>query len=80
MIFRPPQRAILGLIIFNAILVSLVVHLMFFAAQGRRYTGDHGDTDRAASLARDTNLTLLIADQATRIGNLERKVAEHTHD
>ena len=80
MIFRPPQRAILGLIIFNAILVSLVVHLMFFAAQGRRYTGDHGDTDRAASLARDTNLTLLIADQATRIGDLERKVAEHTHD
>ena len=75
-----PRQAFIGLLIFNAILVSIVVHLMFFAAQGRRYTGEHGDTDRAASLARDTDLTLLITEQARRIGNLERKVAEHTHD
>ena len=73
MIFRPPQRAILGLILFNAILVSLVVHLTFFAARGARYTAEDGRQDRATSLSRDTNL-------ATRIGNLERKVDEHTHD
>lgn len=71
-----PRQAFIGLLIFNAVLVSIVVHLMFFAAQGRRYTGDHGDTDRAASVARDTNLAMQIADQATRIGELERKVAE----
>ncbi len=75
-----PRQALIGILIFNAILVSIVVHLMFFAAQGRRYTGEHGDTDRAASLARDTDLTLLITEQARRIGNLERKVAERTHD
>lgn len=75
-----PRQAFIGLLIFNAILVSIVVHLMFFAAQGRRYTGEHGDTDRAASLARDTDLTLLITEQARRIGDLERQLAKHTHD
>lgn len=75
-----PRRAFIGLLIFNVILVFIVVHLMFFAAQGRRYTGDHGDSDRAASIARDTNLAVQITEQVTRIGNLERKVAEHTHD
>lgn len=54
MIPTTQQRAVLGLIVFNAVLVSIVVHLMFFAAQGRRFTGEDGDIDRAASIARDT--------------------------
>ena len=65
--------ALLGLIAFNAVLVFMVVHLSFFAAQGARYTAEDGRQDRADSLSRDTNL-------AVRIGELERKVAEHTHD
>lgn len=54
MIFTPPQRAILGLIIFNAVLVSIVVHLLFFAAQGPRFTAEDGAQERAARLAADT--------------------------
>lgn len=73
MIFLPRQKAILGLIAFNAILTFLVVHLTFFAAQGGRCTAENCRQDRANSLSRDTNL-------AMRIGELERKVAEHTHN
>ena len=54
MIFTPPQRAILGLIIFNAVLVSIVVHLLFFAAKGPRFTAEDGAQERAARLAADT--------------------------
>lgn len=61
------------LILLNSALVFLVVHLTFFAAQGARYTAEDGRQDRSTSLSRDTTL-------ATRIGELERKVAEHTHD
>ena len=73
MIFLPRQRVILGLIAFNAILVFMVVHLTFFAAEGARYTAEDGRQDRADSLSRDTNL-------AVRIGELERQLAAHTHD
>lgn len=73
MIFLPRQRVILGLIAFNAILVSMVVHLTFFAAQGARYTAEDGRQDRADSLSRDTNLSI-------RIGDLERQLATHAHD
>ena len=65
--------ALLGLIAFNAILVFMVVHLSFFAAEGARYTADDGRQDRADSLSRDTNLAL-------RLGDLERQLAAHTHD
>lgn len=65
--------ALLGLIAFNAILVFMVVHLTFFAAQGARYTAEDGRQDRADSLSRDTNL-------AIRIGELERQLATHAHD
>ena len=65
--------AIAILVLFNAILIYAVVHLTFFAAKGARYTAEDGRQDRATSLSRDTNL-------AMRIGELERKVAEHTHD
>lgn len=67
------QVAISVLVLINAVLIFLVVHLTFFAAQGARYTAEDGRQDRATSLSRDTTL-------ATRIGELERKVAEHTHD
>ena len=67
------QLAIIVLVAINAGLIYLIVHLTFFAAQGARYTAEDGRQDRAMNLSRDTNL-------ATRIGNLERKVAEHTHD
>lgn len=53
MIPSPPQRAILGLIIFNAVLVSIVVHLIFFAAKGPRFTAEDGAQERAARLAAD---------------------------
>ena len=65
--------ALLGLIAFNAILVFMVVHLTFFAAEGARYTAEDGRQDRADSLSRDTNL-------AVRLGELERQLAAHTHD
>ena len=65
--------ALLGLIIFSAVLVFVVVHLSFFAAQGARYTAEDGRQDRADSLSRDTNL-------AVRIGELERQLATHAHD
>ena len=65
--------ALFGLIAFNAVLVFMVVHLSFFAAQGARYTADDGRQDRADSLSRDTNL-------AMRIGELESALAQHTHD
>lgn len=69
----PRHWALLGLIAFNAVLVFMVVHLTFFAAEGARYTADDGRQDRADSLSRDTNL-------AMRIGELERALAQHTHD
>ncbi|MBP8283149.1 MAG: hypothetical protein KAX46_04455 [Chromatiaceae bacterium] len=65
--------ALLGLIAFNAVLVFMVVHLTFFAAEGARYTAEDGRQDRADSLSRDTNL-------AVRIGELEHQLAAHTHD
>lgn len=65
--------ALLGLIIFSAVLVFVVVHLSFFAARGARYTAEDGRQDRADSLSRDTNL-------AVRIGELERQLATHAHD
>ena len=65
--------ALLGLIIFSAVLVFMVVHLSFFAARGARYTAEDGRQDRADSLSRDTNL-------AVRIGELERQLATHAHD
>ena len=65
--------ALAGLILLLTGLISAVVHLSFTAAQGARYTAEDGRQDRADSLSRDTNL-------AVRIGELERKVAEHTHD
>ena len=65
--------ALLGLIIFNAVLVFMVVLLSFFAAQGARYTAEDGRQDRADSLSRDTNLSI-------RIGDLERQLATHAHD
>ena len=65
--------ALLGLIIFSAVLVFVVVHLSFFAAQGARYTAEDGRQDRADSLSRDTNLSI-------RIGDLERQLATHAHD
>ena len=65
--------ALLGLIIFSAVLVFMVVHLSFFAAQGARYTAEEGRQDRADSLSRDTNLSI-------RIGDLERQLATHAHD
>ena len=58
------QWAITVLVAINAVLVYLVVHLTFFAAQGARYTAEDGRQDRALSLSRDTTL-------ATRIGELE---------
>ncbi len=69
----PRQWALLGLIAFNAILVFMVVHLIFFAAEGARYTAEDGRQDRADSLSRDTNL-------AMRLGDLERQLAAHPHD
>lgn len=69
----PRQWALLGLIAFNTILVFMVVHLSFFAAEGARYTAEDGRQDRADSLSRDTNL-------AVRIGELERQLATHAHD
>lgn len=69
----PRQWALLGLIGFNAVLIFMVVHLSFFAAQGARYTAEDGRQDRADSLSRDTNL-------AVRIGELEHQLAAHTHD
>lgn len=54
MIPSPQQRAILGLIVFNAILVSIVVHLMFFAAKGPRFTADDGAQERTERIAADT--------------------------
>ncbi len=38
----PRQWALIGLIAFNAILVFMVTHLAFFAAEGARYTADDG--------------------------------------
>jgi hypothetical protein len=67
------QWALLGLIAFNAVLVFMVVHLSFFAAEGARYTAEMGRQDRADSLSRDTNL-------AMRLGDLERQLAAHSHD
>lgn len=67
------QVAISVLVLINAVLIFLVVHLTFFAAQGARYTADDGRQDRADSLSRDTNL-------AMRIGALERQLATHPHD
>ena len=69
----PRQWALLGLIAFNAILVFMVVHLIFLAAEGARYTAEDGRQDRADSLSRDTNL-------AMRLGDLERQLAAHPHD
>ena len=69
----PRHWALLGLIAFNAVLVFMVVHLTFFAAEGARYTAEEGRQDRSDSLARDTSL-------AVRLGELERQLAAHTHD
>ncbi len=69
----PRQWALLVLIAFNTILVFMVVHLSFFAAEGARYTADDGRQDRADSLSRDTSL-------AVRLGELERQLAQHPHD
>ena len=53
MIPSAQQPAVIGLILFNAVLVSIVVHLMFFAAKGPRFTAEDGAQERAARLAAD---------------------------
>jgi HJR/Mrr/RecB family endonuclease len=50
----PRHWALLGLIAFNAVLVFMVVHLTFFAAEGARYTAEEGRQDRAARIAADS--------------------------
>ena len=41
------------LVIFCAILSLAVINLLFFAGQGRRYTAEDGDRDRAARISAD---------------------------
>lgn len=41
------------LVVFCAILSLAVINLLFFAGQGRRYTAEDGDRDRAARISAD---------------------------
>ena len=41
------------LVAFCAILSLAVINLLFFAGQGRRYTAEDGDRDRAARISAD---------------------------
>lgn len=74
MIPSSQQRAVLGLIVFNAVLVSIVVHLMFFAVKGPRFTADDGAQERAARIAADIRereeRTQADRDITARIDNL----------
>ena len=66
-----PQAAVLILSCINGILIAMVVHLVFFAAQGARYTALDGDREENARVHSDTVLTERIDQQEVRISALE---------
>ncbi len=52
----PKTISLFGLIIFNIALCVIVVHLIFFAAKGARYTYQDGVLDRQINLDRYNEL------------------------
>lgn len=45
-----------ALLVCNAILAASVINLQFFAKQGRRYTWDNGEVERAERIQGDADL------------------------
>ena len=68
-----PQRtvAITVLALLHVVVVSLLVHLAFFAAKGPRYTADDGARERTERIAADQEL-------AARVDRLQA-LLEDTH-
>lgn len=71
-----PRKAILVLSAINGILIAMVVHSTFFAAQGARYTFSDGEMDRAARIEGDNVLARRIGQQEERISALEKLLSE----
>ena len=67
--FTPRNVAIAGLIVINVATSSMLVHLMFFASKGTRYTAADGDRDRQERITSDLAL-------AARIDELHNLLAE----
>lgn len=65
----PRNLAVAVLAVFHVAMVSLLVHLTFFAAKGARYTADDGARERAERIASDQAL-------AARIDLLHNLLAE----
>lgn len=65
----PRGRAVAVLAGLHVAMVSLLVHLAFFAAKGPRYTADDGARERAERIASDQAL-------AARIDLLHNLLAE----
>jgi hypothetical protein len=54
------KTAITVLAAFHVIMVSLLIHLTFFAAKGPRYTADDGEKERQERIAADLALVARI--------------------
>ena len=67
--FTPRNIAIAGLILINVATSSMLVHLMFFASKGPRYTAADGERDRQERITSDLAL-------AARIDELHNLLAE----
>lgn len=52
--------AIAGLIVINVATSSMLVHLMFFAGKGARYTADDGASERQERIVSDLALAARI--------------------
>jgi hypothetical protein len=57
------------LAVFHVVMVTLLVHLTFFAVKGARYTADDGAHERQERIAADLAL-------AARIDELHNQLAE----
>ena len=67
--FTMRNVAIAGLIVINVATSSMLVHLMFFASKGPRYTASDGERDRQERITSDLAL-------AARIDELHNLLAE----
>jgi len=56
----PRRLAVVILAIFHVIMVTLLVHLTFFAAKGARYTASDGANERSERIAADMALSARI--------------------
>lgn len=70
--FTPRNIAIAGLILINVATSSMLVHLMFFASKGARYTADDGARERQERIVSDLALAARIDELHNLLSEIER--------